>query len=427
MDHKNPRADARRQFLHATAQRFGMYMLIFLKWLAIGVFIGAIGGAVGIAFHVCIERAVGLREARPWLLYLLPAGGLVIALLYRGVRVPLSTDNVITAVRSDAPIHPMMAPLIFVCTVITHLLGGSAGCEGAAVQLGGCIGYRIGRALRLDTKDSHVIVMCGISAVFSAVFSTPLAAAIFAMEVISVGNFYYVALVPCVAAAMTANALAALLGIEGTAFAAFTVPALGFGAVGGALLVGLCCAGASILFCVALHRGEKLTAKAVKNPYLRVALGGAAVIALTKLSGGMDYNGAGMNLVQSAVAGQSPLPAFLWKLVFTVVTISCGYKGGEIVPSMAIGATLGCAVGQIIGLEPGFCAAVGLVAMFCGMVNCPLSAMFIGLELFGAGAMPYFAVACAVSYMLSGNYSLYGSQRIVYSKLKAEYINTATH
>ena len=427
MNEKNSRSYARRQLLHATAQRFGMYMLIFLKWLAIGVFIGMIGGAVGIAFHICIEKAVALRQARPWLLLLLPAGGLLIAWLYHLVKVPLGTDNVITAVRTDASIHPMMAPLIFICTVITHLLGGSAGREGAAVQLGGCIGYRIGRALRLDTKDSHVIVMCGISAVFSAVFSTPIAAAIFAMEVISVGNLYYVALVPCVAAAITAHALAALLGIEATAFAAFTVPALSFGAAGGALLVGLCCAGASILFCVALHKGEKLAARAVKNPYLRVAAGGALVILLTGLSGGMDYNGAGMNLIQSAVAGQSPCFAFLWKLLFTVVTIGCGYKGGEIVPSMAIGATLGCAVGQIIGLDPGFCAAVGLTAMFCGMVNCPLSAMFIGFELFGGEALPYFAIGCAVSYMLSGNYSLYGSQRIVYSKLKAEYINTATH
>ena len=180
----------------------------------------------------------------------------------------------------------------------------------------------------------------------------------------------------------------------------------------------------SIAFCVVMHRGEHYIAKALKNPYLRAAAGGFAIIGLTCLCGTTDYNGAGMELIERAIErGEAEPAAFALKLVFTAVTLGCGFRGGEVVPTFFIGATLGCVLGPLLGIPAGFAAAVGLVALFCGAVNCPVASIVLAVELFGSGGVVYFAVACAISYMLSGYTGLYSSQKIMYSKLRAEFID----
>ena len=184
------------------------------------------------------------------------------------------------------------------------------------------------------------------------------------------------------------------------------------------------CSLMSTVFCLTMHKTEHLFASKLKNPYLRIAAGGAAVVVISLLLGTGDYNGAGMEVIRRAIEdGQAAPDAFFWKLVLTAVTIGCGFKGGEVVPTFFIGATLGCVVGNFLGIPAGFAAALGLICVFCGAVNCPVASIIMSIELFGSMDLVYFALACGIAYMLSGYFGLYSSQKIMYSKLKAEFIN----
>ena len=398
-----------------------------IKWIVVGAVVGACGGVLGAAFHHAVTGVTAVRAAHEWLIWLLPVGAVVTTLAYHLSRTPLNVNLVLRAVRSSERVPPLMAPLIFFSTTVTQLVGGSAGKEGAALQMGGALGYQVARLLRFDQSDTHMLVMCGMSALFSAVFLTPLTAAMFAIEVISVGVFYVAALVPCLTAALTAAAVARALGVMAAAMPSFVVPDMAIFPLVGAALVGVACAAAAILFCICIHYCSLAARTWIKNDLLRSAAGGLLLIGMTFAVGSFDYNGTGMPLIVRAVGGEASAAAFALKMVFTAVTIAAGLRGGEIVPTMAIGATLGCTLGSLLGLDPGFCAALGLTAMFCGMVNCPITSMFLGLELFGADAMLYIAAACCISFVLSGNYSLYTGQKLPYSKIRAEYTNASAH
>ena len=407
-------------------ERIGLYADTMLKWLVIGGLVGGVGGVVGALFHLGVSYATEVRLAHPWVLYLLPAGGLVIAGLYKLCKLEgKGTNAVIESVHFGKEVPVLLVPLIFVSTVITHLCGGSAGREGAALQIGGGIGYRTGRLLHLGEKDLPLATLCGMSGVFSALFGTPLTATVFALEVISVGVLYYAGLVPCITAAMMGYLVSLWMGVPPTRFTV-VMPALDGWTLLLVVVLAILCALVSILFCRGLHVTEHLAERLVKNSYLRAAAGGAVIIALTLLLGTTDYNGAGMDVISRALTGEASGWAWLLKLLFTAVTIGCGFKGGEVVPSFFVGATFGCAAGALLGLPPGFAAAIGLVAVFCGAVNCPIASVVLSVELFGADAMLYFAIACAISYVLSGYCGLYSSQTILYSKLRAEFINVHT-
>lgn len=402
------------------------YILAILKWVAVAAVVGVVGGAVGSAFHVSVEKVTELRAAHEWIVYLLPIGGLAIAGLYKLFKMEkLGTDNVIESIRTEKSVPFLLAPLIFVSTVITHLFGGSAGREGAALQLGGSIGAQVGRVLKFDEKDMHLATLCGMSAVFSALFGTPLTATLFALEVISVGVVYYSGIVPCLTSSLVAYRIAKLCHVSPVRFALSNIPEMSFASFWRTLVLSAVCGVLSIAFCLLMHFSHKGAAKLFKNSFLRAFAGGAAVVGLTLIFG-HDYNGAGMNIIENAMNGQALPYAFLLKMVFTALTIGFGFKGGEIVPTFFIGSTFGCVFGSLLGLDPGFSAALGLVALFCGAVNCPLASVFLSIELFGANGIVYFAAACAVSFALSGYFGLYSSQKIVYSKTKAEYININT-
>lgn len=404
----------------------GPYAAALLKWIVVGGLVGGVGSVVGALFHLGVNYATSVRLAHPWVLYLLPLGGLVIAGLYRLCKLEgKGTNAVIESVHFGSDVPVLLVPLIFVSTVITHLCGGSAGREGAALQIGGGIGYRTGRLLHLGEKDLPLATLCGMSGVFSALFGTPLTATVFALEVISVGVLYYAGLVPCITAAMTGYLISLLLGVPPTRFTV-AMPALDAWTMLLVLVLAILCALVSILFCRGLHITEHLAARLVKNSYLRAAAGGVVIIALTLLLGTTDYNGAGMDVIQRALNGQANGWAWLLKLLFTAITIGCGFKGGEVVPSFFVGAAFGCWVGTLLGLPPAFAAAIGLVAVFCGAVNCPIASVVLSVEMFGAEGMLYFAMACAISYVLSGYCGLYSSQTILYSKLRAEFINVHT-
>lgn len=403
----------------------GRYILAFVRWGFLAALTGLVGGGVGTLFHKAVEYATGVRLAHSWILYLLPLGGLLIVGLYHLLGTPESfgTNQILDAIRSENKVPLALAPLIFLSTVITHLCGGSAGREGAALQLGGSIGSQLGSLFHLDEKDRHILIMCGMSAVFAALFGTPLTATFFAMEVISIGVIYYAGLVPCIISSLTAYGVSLLFGAEPVRFSLARVPAPTILTILQVIALAALCAALSILFCLSMHKTGHLLQKWIPNGFLRAFLGGCAILCFTFLAGTTAYNGAGMDTISAAIAGSARPEAFALKILFTAVTIGAGFKGGEIVPTFFIGSTFGCVAGSLLGLDPGFGAAVGLIALFCGVVNSPIASMLLSIELFGAQGLLLFTIACGVSFMLSGYYGLYSSQKIVYSKLRAEYIN----
>lgn len=399
-----------------------------VKWVIFSILVGLVVGLCGTAFHFGLSFVTVIREQNFWLIFLLPAGGLAIVGLYHLFRdeKDTGTNLVISAIHSGDKLPFVMAPLIFLSTLITHLFGGSAGREGAALQMGGSLGNAMGKLFRFDEKDKHVMIMCGMSAAFSALFGTPMAAAIFSMEMISVGVMYYIALVPCVISSLIAYGIASSFGIAAEAFPLTQIPAFTIKNAVTISILAILCALLSILFCVILHQTEHLYKKFFKNPYIRVFAGGCFVVILTLIIGTAEYNGSGMNIIEKCMEGQVRPEAFLLKILFTALTIGCGFKGGEIVPSFCTGAAFGCLFGNLMGFSPSLCTAIGMISVFCGVTNCPITSLLISFELFGYEGMPYYLLAVAFSYMLSGYFGLYHAQHIVYSKYKTNYINKTT-
>ena len=414
--------------MHISKDRILKYSfepLAFLKWLLFACVIGVVVGLVSISFYYAFDFVTDLRLAHPWLLFLLPLGGVAIILVYRisGMENDRGTNFVLLAVRENTALPLRTAPLVYISTLITHLLGGSSGREGAILQIGGSISASIGRAMHLDDKDSRIITMCGMSAAFAALFGTPIAAAVFAMEIVSVGVMYYAAIVPCVLSAIIGVGLAETLSVAPTAFHILGMPQTSALLLLQVIAMGVLGAMVSMLFCRAMHLAPALYDKFLPNHLVRAAVGGALVVALTLIIGSRDYNGAGTQLIAAALAGNAEPEAFLRKILLTALTLGAGFKGGEIVPAFFTGSTFGCAAASLIGLSPSFGAALGMIAVFCGVTNCPLTSILLAFELFGGEQLSMFALVCAISYMLSGYYSLYSEQKIVYSKLRPVYIN----
>lgn len=403
----------------------GKNLWFFVKWSAVSTLIGLTTGLVGSVFGHLVMRAGAYFNSRRWTLALLPAAGLMIVWIYHLLKEDKNrgTNMVIESIYTDSDISPGTAPAIFLGTILTHFSGGSAGREGAALQMGGSIGNQIGRLMKLDEKDKKIAVMCGMSGAFAALFGTPMAAALFSMEVISIGVMYYAALVPCTFSAFIGAAVSKHLGLAPEAFSIGPVPEFSLKAALIMTVLGVLCALVSELFCIVLHRTEKVYRRYFPSPGRRIAAGAVLIIILTLLEGSFDYNGSGILLIERCFEGDVRYEAFLWKILFTAVTLKAGFKGGEIVPTFCIGAVFGCSFAMITGQPFGLMTACGMLALFVGVTNCPISTLLIGFEMFGYQAMPYFVLVIAVSFTLSGYYSLYSSQKFVYSKTKTEYIN----
>lgn len=421
------------QFYHKYEDKFDRSednFLHFIVWVCAGLSIGLVVGLVGVAFHLSLEWAAEFRGEHPMILWLLPIGGLAIVMAYRlaGMEKDRGTNFILVAVRSNEAVTLKTAPLIFFSTVVTHLLGGSAGREGAALQLGGSIASSFGRTMELNEKEERIMTMCGMAAGFSALFGTPLTSVVFAMEVITVGVMHYSAIVPCTIASLVAASISQSVGIAPTAFEVAHIPDMLAMDTGWSVgVLGVLCALLSILFCVVMEHISHGYRKFFPNPMIRVFAGGCIIIALTYLVGCRDYNGAGMDIIVKALNGDAKAEAFLLKILFTALTLGAGFKGGEIVPSFFIGATFGCIIGPVLGLPATFAASLGMAAVFCGVTNCPLASVILCIELFGFEGAGYYALCCGVSYMLSGYYGLYSEQKIMYSKVQPEFINKNVH
>lgn len=403
-------------------------ILYFIRWTAISIVMGTVCGLIGTAFGYGVIYAQRLFKTHSFLLYLMPVAGVLIVLLHQmfhelGNR---GTNLILESISSDERIPMATLPCIFISTILSQAVGASAGKEGAALQIGGCIGNYFGDVFHMDERDKKVMIMSGMSGCFGAIFGTPLAAAMFGIEVISIGVAYYAALVPCVFASFIGAQISGALGLHGESFLILHIPEFSLVPALYTVGLGLTCALLSVCFCILLHETQHLYKNKIGNVYVRILVAAGLSIALALIFG-RDYCGAGFNLVEKAVDGESAYLGFLLKMIFTAVALGGGFKGGEIVPTLAVGASFGCTFGLLTDFEPSLCAAAGMLATFVGVTNCPIATMFLGFELFGFEAMPYFAVAVAISFTLSGYYGLYSGQKFTYSKTKAEFINRKAH
>ncbi len=402
---------------------FGKNAEYFIKWTLIASLIGGVGGGIGACFAKAVIWATAFRQGHSWTLYLMPAAGVLIVWMYCRCHEENNrgTNAVLEAVSANQEVSLATGPLIFLSTVLTHFVGGSSGREGAALQLGGSLGSLSGKLLKLGKRDRKVAVMCGMSAVFGALFGTPAAAAMFAVEVASVGEIYYAGLLPSVFSAFLGANISHALGVPAEAFAILNLPKFTPLTAVYTVFLGLLCALVSIGFCMLLHSAGKLYRKYIPNPYYRILAASALFILLTFLLGTREYHGGSMQLIEHAMEGHARYEDFLLKALFTAVALGAGFRGGEIVPTLCVGSTFGCIVGQIMGISPSFSAACGMAALFAGVTNCPISTMFIALELFGGEGMPFFAIVIAVTFALSGYYGLYSSQKFACSKTELEF------
>ena len=390
------------------------YIKNIFKWLLLSAITGIIGGLLGTAFHKCLDVVTDFRMQNSAITYFMPLGVIVIIAMYNRYRgsEKIDTNLVIEAVREeDKKIPILMAPFIFIATTITQLFGGSAGREGAALQIGGSVGHNLGKIFRLNKKEIQMITMAGMGSVFSALFSTPVTAAIFSLEVAFVGVFNLAGILPCLLASGCAFCVAMLFGISNEAAVSMPVESISLGMIVKVIALAVCCGLVSRLFCFAIQKSEKMMQKWFKNPYLRGIVGALVVVILTLATKTFDYNGAGMHVVEKALSGDARAYDFLMKILFTAISIAAGFKGGEIVPAFFVGATFGCVIGPFFGLGSGLAAAIGMVAVFCGVVNCPLASIILSVEMFGANGLLLFGLACGVSYVISGRSGLYKSQR----------------
>ena len=382
----------------AAAWRAGGALAGLARWTLAAVLIGLLCGAVGSAFHLAVDTVTEWRAAYPQLIAALPVMGLAIVALYKAPGTEgLGTNDVLDAVQDGKPVKPLLLPAIFLGTVLTHLAGGSAGREGAALQMGGDIGWQAGGLFRLADHERRTATLCGMAAFFTALFGTPLAASLVAYAV-SLG-----------------------LGVPPTRFEV-TAPGWDLATALRVAVLGLGCAAVTLLFCHTLHLANRLLPRFLPNPWLRAAAGGAAVLAFTLVINSTRYNGAGTDVIAQAVEQGQALPwDFLCKILFTAITLAAGFKGGEVVPSFYVGATFGCVAAPLLGLPAGFGAALGLAAVFCGATNTLVPSLVLAVELFGAPGLLYYAVVCGVCYALTGYAGLYSHQTFLTAKLHPEY------
>lgn len=398
-----------------------------VKWILISIPVGGIIGFVASYFLIAIEYIVKIHEAHPWLVLCLPIGGVLIVFLYRGMGQAYNTgtNQVMTVMRAQEEKIPwQISPLIVFSTLTTLFFGGSTGREGAALQLGASISDSVSRGLKLGESDKRIVIFAGMSAAFSALFGTPMAATIFPMEVISVGIIYYAALVPCVLSAFIAHFVSAYLRLHtlGAPFAVAAVPTMyGLNALKTVALA-VICAMAAYLFCASMRIGERTLGK-IKNQYYRAVIGGLMIVALYFIFGTDRYMSLGVDYIYASFKSPAQFYDFAGKILFTVITLCAGFKGGEIVPTLFIGATLGSFLSVPLGMDTTIATACGMSALFCGVTNCPIASLLLSFELFGYSGAPYYCIVVAISYLMSGYRGLYKEQKIIYSKTENKYVD----
>ncbi|MBB5286039.1 H+/Cl- antiporter ClcA [Rhabdobacter roseus] len=404
--------------MHSQGQRFRSieqttYFLFVAKWVLIALGVGILVGSASAFFLVSLDWATRWREAHLWIIGLLPLGGLIVGLSYHywGQDVVKGNNQLLEELHTPRQIIPLkMAPLVLFGTLVTHFFGGSAGREGTAVQMGGAIADQFTRWLRLKPRDRKILLTTGISAGFAAVFGTPLAGAVFALEVLMIGRVRYEALLPSLLTAVVADYTCHWWEVGHTHYAIPDIPAMQptffIWAVAAGIVFGL----AALCFSVVVHYFGNVFKSTLKYPPLRPVVGGTVLAVVVYLLGTTKYIGLGVPTILAAFEGPLPFYDFALKLLLTTFTLGAGFKGGEVTPLFFIGATLGNALAYFMPLPVALLAGMGFVAVFSGATNTPIACTIMGIELFGAESGVFVAIACVTAYLFSGHSGIYSSQ-----------------
>lgn len=389
-------------------------LLYLCKWLFLSTLSGACIGSASALLLVSLEWVTQYRDHHLWIVAFLPVAGLLIGLMYHYWAGTASRGNnyLIEEIRSPRDIIPFrMAPLVYIGTVLTHLFGGSAGREGTGVQMGGAIADQFSRLFRMHRRDHRLMVVIGISAGFASVFGTPLAGAVFGLEVIVVGHMRYEAILPSFLSAAVASMVCHEWGVEHTHYVVSEVPLPDVSnllwAVGTGILFGL----VAMLFSRFIGFWSGMT-KHISYPPFRPMIGGLVIASVVWMMGTTKYIGLGIPVIVASFSEQQMWYDFLLKILFTTFTIGVGFKGGEVTPLFFVGATLGSALSVVVPLPVGLLVGIGFVAVFAGATNTPIACTLMGIELFGVEPGLYLGIACVVSYLFSGHTGIYTSQLI---------------